>query len=77
MIDTITQDNVHLLLPFKISYMADILLEDNDISMTDAIKRIYSSITYKQLEKEASKAWTHGPATLYYDLTHEAHNSEY
>lgn len=69
--DNITQDNLHLLLPFKISYMADMLNEDRGISLIEAIKQIYSSATYKQLEREESKAWTLGPATLYYDFTCE------
>lgn len=71
--ETITQDNLHLLLPFKISYMADMLKEDRNISLTDAIRQIYSSATYKQLEREESKAWNLGPATLYYDFINEPH----
>lgn len=70
--DTITQDNLYLLLPFKISYMADMLKEDKNISLIDAIKQIYSSATYKRLEREESKAWNLGPATLYYDFTRES-----
>ncbi len=70
--DTITQDNLYLLLPFKISYMAVMLKEDRNISLIEAIRQIYSSETYKRLEREESKAWNLGPATLYYDLTHES-----
>lgn len=70
--DTITQDNLYLLLPFKISYMADMLKDDKNISLIDAIKQIYSSATYKQLEREESKVWNLGPTTLYYDLTRES-----
>lgn len=69
--ESITQDNLYLLLPFKVSYMADMLKEDKNISLVDAIKQIYSSATYKRLEREESKAWNLGPATLYYDFTHE------
>lgn len=70
--DTITHDNLYLLLPFKISYMAVMLKEDRNISLIEAIRQIYSSETYKRLEREESKAWNLGPATLYYDLTHES-----
>ena len=70
--DTITQDNLYLLLPFKISYRAVMLKEDRNISLIEAIRQIYSSETYKRLEREESKAWNLGPATLYYDLTHES-----
>lgn len=71
MIDKVTQENLYMLLPIKISYLADMLIEDRHIGMVEAIKLIYSSATYKQLEREESKAWTLGPTTLYYDLTHE------
>lgn len=74
MSETINQDNLHLLLPFKISYMADWLQKERNISLVEAIKLIYSSATYRQLEREDSKAWHLGPATLYYDLKHEANN---
>ena len=35
---TITQQNVHLLLPSKMSWMANMLAEDNGISIVDAMK---------------------------------------
>ena len=72
MTDTITQENLYLLLPFKISYMAEMLNEEHGVGLIDAVKMIYSSATYQQLEREDSKAWNLGPATLYYDLMHES-----
>ena len=42
----ITQQNVHLLLPSKLSWMANMLAEDNDISIVDAMKLLYSSDVY-------------------------------
>lgn len=67
----ITQENLYLILPLKISLVADMLQEDHKINCIEAIKQIYSSKMYKRLEREESKAWTLGPATLYYDLIHE------
>ena len=75
MTDTITQENLYLLLPFKVSYMAEMLNEDCGVGLIEAVKKIYSSATYQRLEREESKAWNLGPATLYYDLMHEPQNN--
>lgn len=75
MLEEITQENLYLILPLKISILADMLMEDENIDVVEAIKRISSSATYKRLERESSKAWTLGPTTLCYDLTHETNNS--
>ena len=65
---TITQENVHLLLPSKLSWMANMLAEDKDISIVEAMKLLYSSDVYKRLENEATKAWHLGPVALYQDF---------
>lgn len=64
----ITQDNVHLLIPSKISWMADILVKDRGVSIVDAVKILYSSSIYKKLEVESTKAWHLGPVALYEEL---------
>lgn len=69
--ETIDQDSLYMLLPFKVGYLASWLSKDQDISLLDAIRRVYSSNTYKRLEREETKAWTLGPTTLYYDLKQE------
>lgn len=61
----ITQSNLYLILPGKISKMATMYAADADISIIDAIKRIYSSNTYRELEREDSKLWHYGPVALY------------
>ena len=53
----ITQQNLYLLLPFKVSWVADMLAEDEHISTIEAIRRVYSSAMYKQLEQESTKRW--------------------
>lgn len=65
---TITQDNLHLLLPSKLSWMANMLAEDKGISVVEAIKIIYSSELYARLENEATKTWHLGPVALYEDF---------
>lgn len=64
----ITQDNVHLLIPSKISWMADMLVKDRGVSIVDAMKILYSSSIYKKLEVESTKAWHLGPVALYEEL---------
>ena len=43
---TVTQDNLYLLLPSKMAWMASMLAEDKGISVVEAIKRLYSSAMY-------------------------------
>lgn len=68
----ITQQNVHLLLPSKLSWMANMLAEDNGIGIVEAMKLLYSSDVYARLEKEATKAWHLGPVALYEEYRSEA-----
>lgn len=65
---TITQQNVYLLLPSKMSWMANMLAEDRGISIVEAIKILYSSEMYARLEDESTKAWHLGPVALYHDF---------
>ena len=64
----ITQDNLYLLLPFKISRVADMLCADEHVSTIEAMRRIYTSAMYKQLEQESTKRWHEGPVSLYQTL---------
>jgi hypothetical protein len=41
------------------------LAEDENISIVDAIKRIYASKMYKKLQDESTKYWHLGPVALY------------
>ena len=67
----ITQQNVHLLLPSKLSWMANMLAEDKGISIVEAMKLLYSSDVYAQLENETTKAWHLGPVALYEEYRSE------
>lgn len=68
MIEEITQSNLYLLLPSKVAWMAEWLSGDKNISIVEAIKMIYSSDMYKQLEDESTKMWHLGPVALYQEL---------
>ena len=64
----VTQDNLYLFLPSKISWMADMLSEDKHVSIADAVKEIYASDTYRHLENEETKYWHLGSVALYENL---------
>ena len=65
----ISQSNLYLLLPSKIAWLTEMLTDDTGVTIVDAIKAIYSSETYTQLEDEATQMWHLGPVALYQSLT--------
>ena len=67
----VTQDNLYLLLPSKMAWLASMLSEDKGISVVDAIKRLYSSEMYKKLQDESTKYWHLGPVALYEEFLEE------
>ena len=68
MIQAITKDNLYLILPYKVSQLAVLYARKSGISLSEAIKRIYKSRTYKVLEREETKLWHYGPGALLEDL---------
>ena len=68
---TITQDNLYLLLPIKIGWLAKWMVEDKGISIVEAINRIDRSKLYKKLSTESTKYWHLGPVDLYEELMQE------
>ena len=64
----INQNNLYLLLPSKVAWMAEWLSEDKNISIVEAIKMIYTSDMYKRLENESTKMWHLGTVALYQEL---------
>lgn len=61
----ITQANLYLILPIKVSKMAAMYAADFGVSILEALRRIYESATYRELEDESSKLWHYGPVALY------------
>ena len=72
----INQDNLYLLLPSKVAWLTDMLTEDKNISIVDAVKEIYASDIYRQLETEATKMWHLGPVALYQGMNQETMKPE-
>ena len=67
----ITQQNLHLLLPGKMTALAQFYAEDHGCSMFEAIRRLYASPLYKRLADESTKRWQLGATTLYDDVEKE------
>lgn len=61
----ITQDNLYLLLPGKMTALAQFYAEDHECSMLDALSKVYSSPLYKNLATESTKLWHIGATDLY------------
>lgn len=51
----ITQDNLYLILPSKVSRTAEMLAADSGKSIVQAVKEIYMSDMYRRLEQESTK----------------------
>lgn len=64
----INQQNLHLILPGKISWLVEYLQDEYGFSLEESLKRIYKSKLYKKLSTESTKYWHLGPVDLYAEL---------
>lgn len=64
MINAISPDKLYLILPFKVSQLAVLYAKQLEIPTSEALKRIYRSNTYRQLENERTKLWHYGSVAL-------------
>ena len=69
----ITQENLRLLLPGKISWLTEYLRDDYGLTLQESLDRIYHSDLYKRLSTESTKYWHLGPVDLYEELKAETH----
>jgi len=60
----ITQQNLHLLLPGKVTALAQFYAEDHHCTMLQAIRHIYSTPLYKQLSDESTSTGSAQARTL-------------
>ena len=67
----ITQENLYLLLPLKIGWLAAWLSEDEHIGIADAVCRIYRTALYRKLSTASTQYWHLGPVDLYKELRTE------
>ena len=57
----ITNKNLYLLLPSKVSRVAQIYAHEHHVTLIEAMRRFYHSDTYKRLADETTKLWHYGP----------------
>lgn len=62
---TLTQSNLYLILPGKVLAVAEMYARHHNVSVLDAMRLVYSSAMYKELEQESTKRWHEGPVSLY------------
>ena len=65
MIPEITDKNLYLLLPGKVSAIVGKYVDEDSINLLDGLWAFYNSMTYKDLEREQTKTWHLGPVALY------------
>ena len=61
----ITQENVHILIPFKVAKVTDMICETQHKSLEDALIECYNSKVYHDLEIEETKMWHEGATYIY------------
>ncbi len=71
MLPVITQQNVHLFIPYKVAYVVDKLQQESDLSIQQALLLFYRSDTYAQLEREETKRWQDNVKQLWADFQEE------
>lgn len=64
----ITQNNLYLILPGKVSRIAMMYAHDFGVTIKEALEKVYSSRIYRELENEETKLWHLGPVALYQKL---------
>ncbi len=71
MIPEITDKNLYLLLPGKVSAVVEQYVDEHHTSMLDGLRKFYHSSTYRHLEQEQTKLWHLGPVALYQEFTED------
>lgn len=72
----ITQENLYLILPGKVSRVAQIYAHEHHVTIIEAMRRFYRSETYKLLANESTKYWHYGPVALYQEFADELEQKE-
>jgi len=74
MMPEVTQDNLYLLLPGKITAVVKMISSHWNVPYLKALSMFYQSKTYRNLEHEASKWWHLGPVALFEEFNTERKN---
>jgi hypothetical protein len=70
-LNKITQENLYLILPEKTSIMAQMYARRYSVSILEALKRVYNSAVYQEMENKDTKLWLDDPAALFEDMMAE------
>lgn len=73
---TVTQQNLHLILPGKITALAQFYAEDYGCTMIEAIRKLYASSFYQRLADESTKLWQLGATALYEEFSQQINDKE-
>jgi len=65
MLPEVTQENVHIFIPYKAAKIASALQKDRHMGLKQALLTFYASPAYRLLEKESTKLWHDSPAQIY------------
>lgn len=61
----ITQENVHIFIPYKVAKATEMLMQNHEMNMENALMTIYNSDAYNALEREETKMWHEGATYIY------------
>jgi len=70
----ITQENVHLFIPFKIAKVTEMIVETENRNWEEVIMELYNSKVYADLEREETKLWHEGATYIYESFKEEKEN---
>lgn len=65
MIPEITNKNLYLLLPGKVTGFVGEYKRTHSVDGLETLRMFYRSNTYRELEEETTKLWHYGPVALY------------
>lgn len=65
MIPEITQENVRIFIPLKVSKVCNQLCKDENLTVLQAISKFYKSKTARILSEEKTKLWQQGWVGVY------------
>lgn len=71
----ITQDNLYLILPGKVSWVVCFYAQEHQVPLIDVLRLFYRSETYKCLADESTKYWHFGPVALYQEWMEEVRSA--
>ena len=72
----ITNKNLYLLLPGKVSRVAQIYAHEHHVTLIEALRCFYRSDTYRRLANENTKLWHYGSVALYQEFADELKQKE-